>query len=86
MALNRESLPVLFDRVYAAYMSRLKPLDKTARHNLIRVMSEVEAGMYHQLLGDLSFLADQIFPVPGGPYKLITVRATGSTSAKPHLL
>jgi len=29
MALNRESLPVLFDRVYAAYMSRLKPLDKT---------------------------------------------------------
>ena len=62
MALNRESLPVLFDRVYAAYMSRLKPLDKTARHNLIRVMSEVEAGMYHQLLGDLSFLADQIFP------------------------
>ena len=32
------------------------------RHNLIRVMAEVEAGMYHQLLGDLSFLSDQIFP------------------------
>lgn len=62
MALNRESLPVLFDRVYAAYMSRLKPLDKTTRHNLIRVMAEVEAGMYHQLLGDLSFLSDQLFP------------------------
>ena len=43
-------------------MSRLKPLDKTARHNLIRVMAEVEAGIYHQLLGDLSFLAEQMFP------------------------
>ena len=32
------------------------------RHNLIRVMAEVEAGIYHQLLGDLSFLAEQIFP------------------------
>ena len=62
MALTRESLPVLFDRMYANYMSRLKPLDKTARHNLIRVMAEVEAGIYHQLLGDLSFLAEQIFP------------------------
>ncbi|MEL3907903.1 MAG: baseplate J/gp47 family protein [Treponemataceae bacterium] len=62
MGLGRESLAVLFDRVYTSYMSRLKPLNKTARHNLIKVMSEVEAGMYHQLLGDLSFLADQIFP------------------------
>ena len=62
MALIRESLPVLFDRMYSNYMSRLKPLDKTARHNLIRVMAEVEAGIYHQLLGDLSFLAEQIFP------------------------
>lgn len=62
MALTRESLPVLFDRMYSNYMSRLKPLDKTARHNLIRVMAEVEAGVYHQLLGDLSFLAEQIFP------------------------
>ena len=62
MALVRESLPVLLDRMYAAYMSRFKPLDQTARHNLIRVLSEVQAGMYHQLLGDLSFLADQLFP------------------------
>ena len=62
MALTRESLPVLFDRMYSNYMSRLKPLDKTARHNLIRVMAEVEAGIYHQLLGDLSFLAEQMFP------------------------
>ncbi|MGI5093401.1 baseplate J/gp47 family protein [Treponema socranskii] len=62
MALVRESLAVLLDRMYAAYMSRFKPLDQTARHNLIRVLSEVQAGMYHQLLGDLSFLADQLFP------------------------
>ena len=62
MALVRESLAVLLDRIYAAYMSRFKPLDQTARHNLIRVLAEVQAGMYHQLLGDLSFLADQLFP------------------------
>lgn len=62
MALVRESLAVLLDRMYASYMSRLKPLDKTARHNLIKVLAEVDAGMYHQLLGDLSFLADQMFP------------------------
>ena len=62
MALVRESLPVLLERMYASYMSRLKPLDKTARHNLVRVMAEVDAGIYHQLLGDLSFLADQLFP------------------------
>ena len=62
MGLSRESLPVLYDRMYANYMSRLKPLDKTARHNLIKVMAEVDAGIYHQLLGDLSFLSDQLFP------------------------
>lgn len=62
MALNRESLPVLLDRVYNNYMSRFKPLDRTARHNLIRVFSEVDAGIYHQLLGDMSFLSDQLFP------------------------
>lgn len=62
MGLTRESLPVLLDRMYSNYMSRFKPLDQTARYNIIKVLSEVQAGMYHQLLGDLSFLADQLFP------------------------
>ncbi len=59
---NREPLSALLDRMYSNYMSRLKPLDETARHNLIKVLAHVDAGIYHQLLGDLSFLSDQLFP------------------------
>jgi uncharacterized phage protein gp47/JayE len=43
-------------------MSLFKPLDKTPRHSLLKVFSSVDAGIYHQLLGDLDFLALQIFP------------------------
>jgi uncharacterized phage protein gp47/JayE len=62
MPFKRESLAVILDRTYTNYISLFKPLDKTPRHNLLRVFSSVDAGMYHQLLGDLGFLADQIFP------------------------
>jgi uncharacterized phage protein gp47/JayE len=55
-------LAVLLDRAYANYMSLYKPLDKTARYNLLRVFASVDAGIHHQLLGDLDFLANQIFP------------------------
>ncbi|MDR3173769.1 MAG: hypothetical protein LBU19_05935, partial [Treponema sp.] len=62
MSFKRESLTVLQDRVYANYMSLFRPLDKTPRHNLIKVFSSVDAGINHQLLGDLDFLSKQIFP------------------------
>jgi hypothetical protein len=62
MPFSREPLAVLLDRAYNNYMSLFKPLDKTPRHNLLRVFSSVDAGMYHQLLGDIGFLAEQIFP------------------------
>jgi uncharacterized phage protein gp47/JayE len=62
MAFEREPLAVLLDRAYTNYMSLFKPLDKTPRYNLLRVFAAADAGMYHQLLGDLGFLADQIFP------------------------
>jgi uncharacterized phage protein gp47/JayE len=62
MPFKREPLAVLLDRAYHTYMSLFKPLDKTPRHNLLRVFAAADAGMYHQLLGDLGFLADQIFP------------------------
>jgi hypothetical protein len=55
-------MAVLLDRSYHTYISLFRPLDKTPRYNLLRVFSSVDAGMYHQLLGDLGFLADQIFP------------------------
>jgi hypothetical protein len=62
MPFGRESLAVLLDRAYHNYLSLFKPLDKTPRYNLLRVFASADAGMYHQLLGDLGFLADQLFP------------------------
>lgn len=62
MALKRDSLAVIIDRVYANYMSLFKPLDKMPRVNLLKVFASVDAGMYHQLLGDMEFLSRQIFP------------------------
>lgn len=62
MALTRESLATLLDRAYSNYMSLLKPMARTPRYNLIKVLASVQAGTQHQLLGDMAFLCDQIFP------------------------
>lgn len=62
MSFKRDSLSVLLDRIYANYTSHFRPLDKTPRQNLLKVFASVDAGIYHQLLGDLDFLAKQIFP------------------------
>jgi hypothetical protein len=59
---KRDSLSVILERVYARYTSLYKPLDKTPRHNLLKVFANVDAGIYHELLGDLDFLARQLFP------------------------
>jgi uncharacterized phage protein gp47/JayE len=48
--------------VYANYVSLFKPLDKTPRHSLLKVFAAVDAGILHQNLGDLDFLALQLFP------------------------
>jgi uncharacterized phage protein gp47/JayE len=60
--IKRDSLAVILDRVYANYISLFKPLDKTPRMSLLKVFSSVDAGMYHQLLGDIEFLSRQLFP------------------------
>lgn len=62
MSFKRDSLAMLLDRVYANYVSRFRPFDKTPRQNLLKVFASIDAGMYHQLSGDLDFLAKQIFP------------------------
>ena len=62
MPLSREPLTVLLDRAYNNYTSLFRPLDKTTRHNLMRVFASVDAGMEHQILGDIGFLSQQIFP------------------------
>jgi len=62
MPFKRDSLATILDRTYANYISLFKPLDKTPRYNLLKVFSSIDAGIYHQLLGDLDYLAKQIFP------------------------
>ena len=62
MSFKRDSLTVLLNRIYANYTGLFRPLDKTPRQNLLKVFSSVDAGIYHQLLGDLDFLSKQIFP------------------------
>jgi uncharacterized phage protein gp47/JayE len=62
MPFSREPLAAILDRAYNNYLSLFKPLDNTPRYNLLKVFASSDAGMYHQLLGDLGFLADQIFP------------------------
>ena len=62
MAFEKETFQSLLDRTYSNYMSLLKPLDKTPRYNLMKVLAYTEGGDVHQLLGDLSFLSKQIFP------------------------
>jgi len=59
---KRDSVAVLLDRVYANYASLFKPLDKTPQHSLLKVFAAVDAGILHQNLGDLDFLALQLFP------------------------
>lgn len=62
MAFKRKTLQTLLDNVYSNYMSLFKPLDKTPRYNLLKVIAYTEGGAIHQLLGDLDFLSEQIFP------------------------
>jgi uncharacterized phage protein gp47/JayE len=59
---KRDSVAVILDRVYANYASLFKPLEKTPRHSLLKVFAAVDAGILHQNLGDLDFLALQLFP------------------------
>jgi uncharacterized phage protein gp47/JayE len=62
MTFKRDSLQTILERTTANYSSLFKPLDNTPRHNLLKVFSAIDAGIYHQLLGDLDFLARQLFP------------------------
>jgi uncharacterized phage protein gp47/JayE/uncharacterized protein YmfQ (DUF2313 family) len=62
MSFSDESLQSALDRVYANYVSLFRPLDKTPRQSLLKVFATVDAGIYHQLRGDLDFLSAQIFP------------------------
>jgi uncharacterized phage protein gp47/JayE len=62
MPFSRDSLQVLKERTYANYLSLYKPLDRTPRYNLVSVLANVDAGLFHLLQGDLVYLSKQLFP------------------------
>ena len=83
MPFNRDSLAVLLNRTYAKYQSLFKPLEKSPKYNLLKVFAAVDAGMYHQLLGDITFLEDQLFPdTASGDY--LRLHWSDSSAAKRH--
>lgn len=62
MPFNQDSLQILQEKSYANLMSLLKPISGTPRYNILKVLASIDAGIQHQNLGDLSFLAEQLFP------------------------
>lgn len=62
MDFERPTLAELKIRVWSDLASRLAPVAKTPRYNLLQIVSCVDAGNYHLLHGDLEFLSRQIFP------------------------
>lgn len=62
MSFNRPSFSEISERVLNDCLSRFQPLAGAPRYNLLTVLSEVSAGNYHLLYGDLHFLSKQIFP------------------------
>ena len=62
MAFDRPSLSDLQDRIENDYISRLNPLAKTTRYNLLSILGKTDSGIYHLLYGDLVYLGKQIFP------------------------
>ncbi len=80
MPLNRESFVNIRDRTWNSFVSKLSPIDKTPRYNILKFLSAVDAGIEHQLLGDIDFYAEQIFPdTASGEY----LRAHWSDRVKP---
>lgn len=62
MPIERDSLNTLQKKITHNYLSTFKPLENTTKYNILKTMANVDAGIYHQLLGDLEFLSKQIFP------------------------
>ncbi|WP_020613096.1 baseplate J/gp47 family protein [Sediminispirochaeta bajacaliforniensis] len=62
MDFERPSISNLQDRIENDYKSRFTPLSKTVRYDLLTMIGKVDAGIYHQLYGNLVYLARQIFP------------------------
>lgn len=57
-----QNIEEIKNKIYNQFYSRLKPLENTPKNDLVKVISEVESGIYHSILGDIDFLKKQIFP------------------------
>lgn len=62
MAIEKENLESIKKRITENYVSSFNALEGTTKYGMLKVIAEVEAGIYHQLLGDIEFLSKQIFP------------------------
>jgi len=62
MGYERPTLTELDDRIFQDFVTRFSPLAQSTRYNLLRILSKVDAGKFHQLYGDLSFISRQLFP------------------------
>lgn len=61
MPFERDSLETIRNRIQQSYRSHLSPLTPLPRYNLMQILAAVDAGIYHQLQGDIFFLSRQIF-------------------------
>ena len=57
-----QTLNNLKNKIYNQFYSKLNPLENTPKYDLVKVISDVEAGIYYSLQGDIEFLKKQIFP------------------------
>lgn len=62
MAIEKENLESIKKCITENYISSFNALEGTTKYSMLKVIAEVEAGIYHQLLGDIEFLSKQIFP------------------------
>ena len=56
------TLEEIKNKIYNQFHSKLNPLENTPKYDLVKIISDVEAGIYFSLLGDIEFLKKQIFP------------------------
>ena len=54
------TLEEIKNKIYNQFHSKLNPLENTPKYDLVKIISDVEAGIYFSLLGDIEFLKKQI--------------------------
>jgi uncharacterized phage protein gp47/JayE len=66
MAFQRDSLIVIFNRIISDIINRVTGADSLLRRSFLRIMARVDAGVFHNLYGFISFQALQLFTTTAG--------------------